>query len=106
MNFNKNKSRTLFTEIDLTTEGQTTVYENDTEAFVSGVYYVNPSSTARVRLEVSNNGSTVEFIPAQEDGNNIRFGSDIVLGEPDKLQLNVTKTGSGTNDCVVFVTEA
>ncbi|WLW38161.1 hypothetical protein [Halorubrum tailed virus BLv36] len=106
MNFNKNKSRSIFTEIDLTTEGATTVYGNDTEAFVSGVYYVNPSSSARVQLEVSNNGNTVEFIPAQEDGNNIRFGSDIVLGEPDKLQVNVTKTGSGTNDCVVFVTEA
>ena len=106
MNFNTNKSKTIFTEIDLTTEGTTTVYGNDTEAFVSGVYFVNPSSSARVRLEVTNNANTVEFIPAQEDGNNIRFGSDIVLGEPDKLQLNVTKTGSGTNDCVVFVTES
>ena len=106
MNFNTNKSKTIFTEIDLTTEGTTTVYGNDTEAFVSGVYFVNPSSSARVQLEVTNNDNTVEFIPAQEDGNNIRFGSDIVLGEPDKLQVNVTKTGSGTNDCVVFVTES
>ena len=106
MNFNKNKSKTIFTEVDLTTEGTTTVYGNDTEAFVSGVYFVNPSSSARVQLEVTNNANTVEFIPAQEDGNNIRFGSDIVLGEPDKLQVNVTKTGSGTNDCVVFVTES
>ena len=106
MNFNKNKSKTIFTEIDLTTEGTTTVYGNDAEAFVSGVYYVNPSSSARVQLEVTNNDNTVEFIPAQEDGNNIRFGSDIVLGEADKLQVNVTKTGSGTNDCVVFVTES
>ena len=106
MNFNTNKSKTIFTEVDLTTEGTTTVYGNDTEAFVSGVYYVNPSSSARVQLEVTNNDNTVEFIPAQEDGNNIRFGSDIVLGEPDKLQVNVTKTGSGTNDCVVFVTES
>ena len=106
MNFNTNKSKTIFTEVDLTTEGTTTVYGNDTEAFVSGVYFVNPSSSARVQLEVTNNANTVEFIPAQEDGNNIRFGSDIVLGEPDKLQVNVTKTGSGTNDCVVFVTES
>ena len=106
MNFNKNKSKTIFTEVDLTTEGTTTVYGNDTEAFVSGVYFVNPSSSARVQLEVTNNANTVEFIPAQEDGNNIRFGSDIVLGEPDNLQVNVTKTGSGANDCVVFVTES
>ena len=106
MNFNKNKSRTVFTDIDVTTEGRTDIYSEEAEAFVSGVYFVNPSSSARVQLEVTNNDNTVIFIPAQEDGNNIRFGSDIVLGEPDKLQLNVTKTGSGTNDCVVFVTES
>ena len=107
MNFNKNKSRTIFTEIDTDTPGRTTVYDNDTEAFVSGVYFVNPSNSARVRLEVSNNGNTVEFLPSSEDGNNIRSGSDIVLGEPDKLLLNVTKSGSsGTSDCVVFVTES
>ena len=106
MNFNKNKSRTVFTNIDVTTTGRTDIYNKEAEAFVSGVYFVNPSSSARVQLEVTNNDNTVIFIPAQEDGNNIRFGSDIVLGEPDKLQLNVTKTGSGTNDCVVFVTES
>ena len=106
MNFNKNKSRTVLTNIDVTTEGRTDIYSEEKEAFVSGVYFINPSSSARVQLEVSNNDNTVVFTPAQEDGNNIRFGDDIVLGEPDKLQLNVTKTGSGTNDCVVFVTQA
>lgn len=105
MNFNQNKSRTLFTAVDMSVEGVIPVYENNAEAFVSGVYFVNPSSGGRVQLEVSNHGNTVEFIPAQEDGNNIRFGSDIVLSEDAKLQLNVTKTGTGTNDCVVFVTE-
>ena len=108
MNFNQNKSRTVFTEIDTTTTGRTTIYEKDAESFVSGVYFINPSSTARVRLEVFNtdgNEGTV-FVPATSDGNNIRFGNDIVLGENDTLRLNVTSAGSsGTQECVVFATE-
>ena len=107
MNFNKNKSRTVFTDIDVTTEGRTDIYSEETEAFVSGVYFINPSSSARVQLEVSNNENAVMFVPAQEDGNNIRFGDDIVLGEDDTLSINVTSAGSaGTQECVAFVTEA
>ena len=109
MNFNKNKSRTVFTNIDVTTEGRTDIYNKEAEAFVSGVYFINPSSSARVRLEVfntdGNEGSV--FVPATSDGNNIRFGDDIVLGENDTLRINVTSAGSsGTQECVVFVTEA
>jgi len=108
MNFNHNKSRTEFTEIDTTTTGRTTIYNVAAEAFVSGVYFINPSSSARVRLEVFNtegNEGTV-FVPANNDGNNIRFGDDIVLGENDQLRINVTSAGSsGTQECVVFATE-
>jgi len=108
MDFNNNRSKSVFQTIDTTTTGRTTIYDGDNEAFVSGVYFINPSSSARVRLEVFNTEGSegTVFVPANNDGNNIRFGDDIVLGENDQLRINVTSAGStGTQDCVVFVTE-
>jgi len=108
MDFNNNQSKSVFQTIDTTTTGRTTIYDSDNEAFVSGVYFINPSSSARVRLEVFNTEGSegTVFVPANSDGNNIRFGNDIVLGENDELRINVTSAGSaGTQDCVVFVTE-
>jgi len=108
MNFETSTSRTVFTTIDTTLTGQTSIYDGDSEAVVAGVYFINPSSTARVRLEVYNTDGSegTVFVPANSDGNNIRFGDEIVLGENDQLRINVTSAGStGTQECVVFATE-
>ena len=92
-----------YTDIDMNADSTTTIYNPGTDAAVYGVYLTVSGSTAEFDLEVTD-GSSTEVLESVGGGSNLRFTDDIVLGESDSLQIDITTVEGTTQSdtCAVF----
>lgn len=100
------KAEGQYATVDLNAAGTTTIHGSDNDAQITGVYMENGGSTAVAQLE-STNGTDTAVLAAPGAGNSLAFSDNLLVGNTDTLQINVT-TAEGaalTGTVVVFTAE-